>query len=159
MNGKAVFRLPRRAFLAAAGICMLLVPLTARRSRAQSREDPIDQPDPATPESFIDRAFDLRRQASASGDQPYGALVVRDGQIVGQSQSLVVINGDPTAHAEMAAIRDAARRTGSRDLSGATLYSSSRPCPMCEAAAYWAGVDRMVFGRTGVDAGRPKLCG
>lgn len=155
----AVFRLPRRAFLVATGICAVLIPLAARRSHGQGGEDPIIQPETATPEAFIDRAFDLRRQASASGDQPYGALVVRGDEIVGQSQSLVIINGDPTAHAEMAAIRDAARRTGSRDLSGATLYSSSRPCPMCEAAAYWAGVDRMVFGRTGVDAGRPKLCG
>ena len=159
MNGKPIFQLPRRAFLAATGIGALVVPLLARRSYAQGGEDPIDQPDPATPEALIERAFALRRQATASGDQPYGALVVRGGEIVGQSQSLVVVNGDPTAHAEMAAIRDAARRTGSRDLSGATLYSSSRPCPMCEAAAYWAGVERMVYGRTGVDGGGPNLCG
>ena len=74
---------------------------------------------------------------------------------IGQSQSLVVLNGDPSAHAEMSAIRDAARRVGRRGLRGATLYSSSRPCPMCEAAAFWAGLDGFHFGR-GIEAENRK---
>ena len=86
-------------------------------------------------------------------------MVVRDGRIVGQSPSQVVQRRDPTGHAEMEAIRDAARRLGSRDLSGCILYSSSPPCPMCEAAAYWAGIESMVYGRGAQAGGRPRLCG
>ena len=100
----------------------------------------------------------MRDEAANIGDQAYGAVVVRDGRIVGQSASHVVIHSDLTAHAEMEAIRDAARRLGSRDLSDCTLYSSSRACPMCEAAAYWANIDGMYFGRSTTDAGAPKLC-
>lgn len=111
----------------------------------------------AGPRAFIDRAFALRAAAEAAGDQPYGAVVVRDGRIVGEAPSRVVVNGDPTAHAEIEAIRDAARRLGGRDLSGCVLYSSSQPCPMCEAAAYWAGIAGMVHGAAPTDAGRPRL--
>jgi tRNA(Arg) A34 adenosine deaminase TadA len=59
----------------------------------------------------------------------------------------------------MEAIRDAARRLGTRDLSGHTMFSSSRPCPMCEAAAYWANLSAMVYGKEGSEAGPPRLCG
>jgi tRNA(Arg) A34 adenosine deaminase TadA len=100
----------------------------------------------------------MRRKATEIGDQGYGAVVVRDGIIVGQSPSHVVVHRDPTAHAEMEAIRDAARRLGNRDLTGCTLYSSSSACPMCEAAAYWANIDRMVFGSAVTEGGRPRLC-
>jgi tRNA(Arg) A34 adenosine deaminase TadA len=118
----------------------------------------IDQPESQSDESFIRRAFEMQQQAISIGDQAYGAIVVCDGIIVGQSASHVIVNHDPTAHAEMEAIRDAARRLGSRDLSGCTLYSSSRACPMCEAAAYWAEIDRMVYGESVKDDGRPSLC-
>ena len=101
----------------------------------------------------------MRTQAIKIGDQAYGAIVVRDGIIVGQAASHVVVNQDPTAHAEMEAIRDAANRLGSRDLSSCTLYSSSPACPMCEAAAYWADIDRMVSGESANDGGHPSLCG
>ena len=119
---------------------------------------PIEQPSDVSDKVFIDRAFEMRRQAIENGDQGYGALVVRDGVIVGQSPSLVIVNRDPTAHAEMQAIRDTAMRLSSRDLSGCILYSSSRACPMCEAAAYWSGIDRMIYGEAITDAGRPSLC-
>lgn len=119
----------------------------------------IRQPQEASDEAFIERAFALRREALEDGDQGYGALVVRGGRIVGQAPSRVVVNRDPTAHAEMEAIRDAARRLGRGDLGGAVMYSSSPPCPMCEAAAYWAGIGRLVYGSTARDGGRPKLCG
>ncbi|WP_432653541.1 nucleoside deaminase [Ruegeria atlantica] len=92
------------------------------------------------------------------GDQGYGAVVVRDNVIIGQSWSRVILDQDPTAHAEMAAIRDAARRLNHRDLTGSVMYSSSRPCPMCEAAAYWAGVRLMFYGRKITSASSPKLC-
>ena len=119
----------------------------------------IEQPDSNDDASFITRAFSLQQRAIKSGDQGYGAVVVRDGKIVGQSPSHVIIHKDPTAHAEMEAIRDAARRLNSRDLSRCTLYSSSPACPMCEAAAYWAGIERMVFGKDASEGGRPQLCG
>ena len=119
---------------------------------------PIVQPPTSTPDAMIDRAFQMRRIALDMGDQPFGAVIVRDGNIVGQSWSRVILDEDPTAHAEMAAIRDASQRLGTRDLNGTILYSSSRPCPMCEAAAYWARIERMVFGRTAADAGVPQLC-
>ena len=118
----------------------------------------IKQPAQASDEAFIDRAFTMRDEAISIGDQAFGAVIVRDGLVVGQSASHVVVNNDPTAHAEMEAIRDAAHRLGRRDLSGCTLYSSSRACPMCEAAAYWANVNRMVYGKSRRDAGQPSLC-
>mgnify|MGYP003498772015 CR=1 FL=1 len=102
------------------------------------------------------RARALRDQAQRGGDQPYGAVVLRGNAIVGEGPSRVAANGDPTAHAEMEAIRDAARRLGTRDLSGCVLVSTSRPCRMCEAAAGWARIERMVHGEALTDAGRPS---
>ena len=158
MDGQQLIGIPRRMFLAAAGIGALFIPLARRTSKAASPADPIVQPDTPTIDAFIERAFAMRQEAVTSGDQAYGAIVVRDGIIIGQSPSHVVVNRDPTAHAEMAAIRDAAHRTGNRDLSGAMLVSSSRPCPMCEAAAYWANISEMVHGRTADNSGEPRLC-
>ncbi len=150
----------RRALISLAGVVALVIPvIRSRRGYAAStRSDNIDQPSGRSDRSFIGRAFEMRRQAIEIGDQGYGAVVVRDGVIVGQSPSHVIVHHDPTAHAEMEAIRDAATRLGSRDLSGCTLYSSSSACPMCEAAAYWGNIDRMVFGEAISDGGRPSLC-
>jgi len=102
------------------------------------------------------RARVLRDEAIRSGDQAYGAVVLRGTQIVGEAPSRVVTGGDPTAHAEMEAIRDAARRLRSRDLTGCVLVSTSRPCRMCEAAAGWARIERMVHGDALIDAGPPS---
>ncbi len=142
------------------GIVALIIPgLLLRRSHAANNSlNPIVQPANKNDQAFVDRAFEMRRQAVKIGDQAYGAVVVRDGIIVGQSSSHVIVHRDPTAHAEMEAIRDAAVRLGSRDLSGCTLYSSSPACPMCEAAAYWADIDRLVYGEAASDGGRPALC-
>ena len=115
--------------------------------------------DSATHAPFAARAMAMRDLAQTSGDQPYGAVIVKDGRIVVEAASRVVLDADPTAHAEMEAIRRAARQLGSRDLSGSVMYSSSRPCPMCEAAAYWAGLERMYHGAAATDAGAPQLCG
>ena len=112
---------------------------------------------PDLDQGFIKQAFDMRKLAIDQGDQAYGAIVVTQGEVVGQAPSRVVTNGDPTAHAEMEAIRDAAHRLGSRNLNGCWMYSSSRPCPMCEAAAYWAGIDQMIYGTDMVNRGVPKL--
>jgi guanine deaminase len=105
--------------------------------------------------AFARRALELRRRAEERGDQPYGAVVVKDGRIVGEGMSGVVMNRDPTAHAEMEAIRDACRRLGAADLAGCEIYASSRPCRMCEAACYWARIARMHVGSPPADAGAP----
>ena len=150
----------KRVLLGLAGAAVLMFPaIWPRQGRASSIDlAAIDQTEANTDRSFIERAFEMRAQAIKIGDQAYGATIVRDGIIVGQSASHVIVNQDPTAHAEMEAIRDAAMRLGSRDLNGCTLYSSSPACPMCEAAAYWADIERMVHGKSVYDAGRPALC-
>ena len=102
-------------------------------------------------------AVKMRQIALDSGDQGYGAIVVRDNQLIGWAPSRVVTNHDPTAHAETEAIRDASRNLSNRNLNGSIMYSTSHPCPMCEAAAYWAGIDRMIYGSDMVDAGAPSL--
>jgi guanine deaminase len=115
--------------------------------------------DPRDRAAFAARALALRDEAVRRGDQPYGALVVRKGEIVGEGVSAVITDRDPTAHAEMVAIRAAARRLASRDLGECELFGSSRACPMCEAAAYWANIGRMFHGSEAVDAGPPRLRG
>ena len=121
----------------------------------------IEQPTKPGPKEFVNRAFAMRDLALSRGDQGYGALIVDSAtlRIVGQAPSRVVSNGDPTAHAEMEAIRDAARRLGTRYLSNHVMYSSSKPCPMCEAAAFWANLKAYFHGSGGANGGAPKLCG
>ncbi len=105
---------------------------------------------------FMAVADEMRRKAVAAGDQSYGAVVVRDGKIVGWGPSRVVTKGDPTAHAEMEAIRDAAARLKSQDLSGCTMVSTSKPCPMCETAASWANLDELIYTFALTNGGRPE---
>ncbi len=76
---------------------------------------------------------------------PFGAVVVRDGQVIGRGRNRVLADGDPTAHAEVLAIRDACRSVGDHRLPGCVVYTSSEPCPMCMAALYWARVDSVVY--------------
>jgi tRNA(Arg) A34 adenosine deaminase TadA len=111
---------------------------------------------PAQRERFMARAFELRRMAVERGDQPFGAVIVRDGQVLGEGVSAVLTTPDPTAHGEIQAIRDAARRLGTPQLGGCELYTTFRPCPMCETAAYWAGVARIYHGEAIADAGPPR---
>lgn len=149
----------RRVLASAAGCgaafaCQAAIPLTARASGREGGD--IVQPDPADPAAFMGRARAISRRAETEGDQPYGAVVVLRGRIVGEAPSAVVTKADPTAHAEIQAIRDASRRIGPASLVGAELYSSSRPCPMCEAAAFRAGIRRMVHGIALTDAGPPR---
>lgn len=126
---------------------------SARLARAQT---PIPQPASPGPRAFMDRAFELAQQAGAAGDGSFGAVIVRGERIVGEAPSRVRTSIDPTAHAEIEAIRDAARRLGTADLSGCTMYGSFRPCPMCETAAMWARIDRFHFGRDVADGGAPR---
>ena len=98
----------------------------------------------------------MRRRAIDWGDQPYGAVLVTAGGVVAEGPSRVIANADPDAHAEREAIREAQRLTGTRDLGGAVLYSTSRPCRACEQAAAKANVSRMYFGPQLEDAGVPR---
>ena len=103
---------------------------------------PIQQPTERTKAGYLARARALRDQAVREGDQAYGAVVVRNGVIVGEGRNFVVRDNDPTAHAELLAVRDAARRLATRDLSDCEVYSTAVPCPMCQAALYWGRVRR-----------------
>jgi tRNA(Arg) A34 adenosine deaminase TadA len=104
---------------------------------------------------FAARAASMRAAAIATGDQAYGAVVVKDGRIVGLGPSRVVVNTDPTGHAEMEALRAAARNLGTHDLSGCEMFTTSPPCRMCETAAYWANIRRVYTGPAASDRGRP----
>lgn len=105
---------------------------------------------------FMDHALAMKRRAVEAGDQPYGAVVVKDGRVVGEGPSRVVVNRDPTAHAEIEAIRDAAKRLGTHDLAGCVIYATSKPCGMCEAASYWARLSRIYFSEAMTDGGPPR---
>ena len=94
---------------------------------------------------LVQRAVELALEAVAAGGGPFGALIALDGEIVAEGRNQVEPRQDPTAHAEMEAIRAATSRLGTRWLRGHTLVSSAEPCPMCLAAAYWAGIERVVY--------------
>lgn len=83
---------------------------------------------------------------------PFGAVVVRDGAVVGRGRNRVTATNDPTAHAEIVAIRDACARLRTFRLDGCVVYASCEPCPMCHAALLWARVDRVVYAATSADA-------
>ena len=92
------------------------------------------------------------RQGLGGLGGPFGAVVVMDGRVIATGANEVTTANDPTAHAEVVAIRRACAQLGTFSLKGATLYSSCEPCPMCLAAIYWARVDRLVFANTRVQA-------
>ena len=115
---------------------------TMVRGAPAAAQSPIVQPAEKTKAGFLARARALRDQAVKEGDQAYGAVVVRDGIIVGEGRNYVVLQSDPTAHAELLAVRDAARRLNKRDLSDCDVYSTATPCPMCQGALYWARIRR-----------------
>jgi tRNA(adenine34) deaminase len=108
---------------------------------------------------FVDEAFRMRAQAIAAGDQPYGAVMVLDGAIVGFGPSRVVTDGDLDAHAERVALWDARRRLGRAALTGAIIYSTSRPCLACQEALAQAEVAEMRVGPAGASAGAPRAAG
>jgi guanine deaminase len=109
------------------------------------------QPNP----EFLRRAIALatRNVLTAAGG-PFGAVVVRDGKIVGEGANSVTTTNDPTAHGEVNAIRAAAKSLGTFSLAGCALYTSCEPCPMCLAAAYWARLDAVYYGASAADAAR-----
>ena len=129
-------------------LCLCTPALAASRAPAQAA--PV--PDPA----WYQAALAQKQRALGWGDQPYGAVLVLDGRIVGEGPSRVVLNADPEAHAEREALRDARRRLGRSTLPGSLLVSTSRPCAACERAAAAAQVVRMFHGPDLIDAGAPR---
>lgn len=97
-------------------------------------------------------AIRLSEDNVRNGGGPFGAVIARDGDIVGTGTNRVTPDCDPTAHAEVNAIRAAASRLGTFDLSGCEIYSSCEPCPMCLGAIYWAHLDRLYYGNDKHDA-------
>jgi guanine deaminase len=102
---------------------------------------------------YLARAIELSREHMDNGaGGPFGAVIVRDGKVLSEGWNQVTSANDPTAHAEVTAIRRACQEIGDFSLEGATLYTSCEPCPMCLASAYWARVSRIVFANTRQDA-------
>ena len=97
-------------------------------------------------------AIDLSIENVANGGGPFGAVIVRDGEVIATGTNRVTANNDPTAHAEVSAIREACAKVGNFKLKGCICYTSCEPCPMCLSALYWAGVERIVYGNTKDDA-------
>ncbi len=85
---------------------------------------------------------------------PFGAVVVKDGQIIGKGSNLVTDTNDPTAHAEIVAIREATKNIGSFELRGCEIYTSCEPCPMCLGAIYWARIEKLFYAATKDDAAK-----
>lgn len=103
-------------------------------------------------EKFMQLAIDLSIDNVANGGGPFGAVIVRDGEVIATGTNRVTDSCDPTAHAEVSAIRAACAKVGNFKLTGCTVYSSCEPCPMCLSALYWAGVERIFYGNTKEDA-------
>jgi guanine deaminase len=109
---------------------------------------------PQNEPTLLREAVRLAGENAERGDQPFGALIVREGRVVGTGVATIWRDGDPTAHAEVAAVRDACRSLGTLDLTGALLVCSCEPCPMCHAAAVLAGVSRIVYAASKETAAR-----
>lgn len=103
-------------------------------------------------EEYMWLAIERTRQGIASGQTPFGAVIVCEEQVVAAAHNTVWRDTDPTAHAEVNAIRQAARALQRIDLGGCTLFSTCEPCPMCLAAAHWSKIERLVYGATISDA-------
>ncbi len=106
----------------------------------------------AEDERFMQMAIDLSVENVAGGGGPFGAVVVRDGEVIATGVNRVTDLCDPTAHAEVSAIRAACAKEQTFKLTGCTVYTSCEPCPMCLSALYWAGVERIFYGNTKADA-------
>ena len=97
-------------------------------------------------------AIALSKQSVERGGGPFGAVIVRDGRVLARASNSVTLLNDPTAHAEVSAIRAACASLGTFDLSGAEIYTSCEPCPMCLGAIYWAGIGKIYYANNKQDA-------
>lgn len=104
-------------------------------------------------EKFMQMAIDLSEYNVKEGQGgPFGAVIVKDGMVLARSANKVVPNNDPTAHAEVSAIRLACQELGTFNLAGCEIYTSCEPCPMCLGAIYWARIDKIYYANTKADA-------
>ena len=107
------------------------------------------------PHVFMREAAELAHENVITGHGgPFGAVIVRDGKVVGRGTNLVTSANDPTAHAEVNAIRNACRDLGTFTLAGCEIYTSCEPCPMCLAAIYWARIEKIFYANSRQDAAR-----
>jgi guanine deaminase len=103
--------------------------------------------------SFMKRAVQIARKGMNNNEGgPFGCVIVKDGKIIAEGNNRVITNNDPTAHAEIVAIRKACKKLGSFELTGCEIYTSCEPCPMCLGAIYWARPDKVYFAATRKDA-------
>ncbi|PSQ78658.1 MAG: tRNA-specific adenosine deaminase [Bacteroidetes bacterium QH_8_67_23] len=122
---------------------------------AQNRPLPDARNDDPAHERFMNEALRLAEASvQQGGGGPFGAVVAREGEIIGRGTNRVTPDGDPTAHAEIVAIRRACRALENFSLSGCALYASCEPCPMCLGAIYWARLDVLYYAATREDAAR-----
>ena len=104
-------------------------------------------------QKFLERAIELSREGMQSGKGgPFGCVIVKDGKIIGEGCNQVATTNDPTAHAEVVAIRNACKTLGNFQLSGCDVYASCEPCPMCLSAIYWSHISKIFYGNTKKDA-------
>ena len=107
----------------------------------------------AAEQIFLERAIELSGEGMTSmKGGPFGCVIVKDGKIIGEGCNQVTTTNDPTAHAEVVAIRDACKRLGTYQLTGCDVYASCEPCPMCLGAIYWARPSRVIYANTKTDA-------
>ena len=102
--------------------------------------------------AFMREAIRLATESVENGGGPFGAVVVKNGEIVAGAANSVTLDNDPTAHAEVNAIRKACRKLGTFNLSGCVVYTSCEPCPLCLGALYWAHIDKIYYGNSKKDA-------
>ncbi len=105
-----------------------------------------------TKEQLMREAIRLSEENISNGGGPFGAVIARDGEIIATGVNRVTSNNDPTAHAEVSAIRAACEKLGTFDLSGCEIFTSCEPCPMCLGAIYWAHIDKVYYGNDKTDA-------
>jgi len=103
-------------------------------------------------EKFMKKAIAASIKNIEQDGGPFGAVIVKDGKVIATGGNRVTANNDPTAHAEISAIRKSCKKLNTFDLSGCEIYSSCEPCPMCLSAIYWAHLDRLYYGNTKKDA-------
>jgi len=103
---------------------------------------------------FLLRAIKIASDGIENGGGPFGAVIAKDGKVIAEAHNMVVVNNDPTAHAEILAIRHASEILKSHELNECTLYTSCEPCPMCLGAIYWAGISKVIYACDRTDAER-----
>jgi tRNA(Arg) A34 adenosine deaminase TadA len=111
-----------------------------------------------TDENYMRLAIGKAQEGIAIGQSPFGSVIVKDGKVVAATHNIVWKTCDPTAHAEVTCIREAARALGTIFLHGCELYSTTEPCPMCLSAIHWAKIMRVVYGATIADAAAAGFC-